>query len=138
MHSMKLHGPWMLYADDKQSEPERIKLPGKLTLGGNPVCAPCTLRRRFGTPTGLTDSDHVILVFHGVTPFAIVSLESQTLGEIASESTIGFDITPFLAGNNYLQLAFKETAEPVGVCEVRIDIADDSEIRTTSYPVINP
>ena len=138
MHSMKLHGPWMLYADDEQSESERIKLPGQLTLGGNPVCAPCTLRRRFGTPTGLTDADHVILVFQGVTPSAIASLEAKSLGEIPRESTIGFDITQFLTGNNFVQIAFKETAEPVGVCEVRIDIADDSEIRNTGYPVINP
>lgn len=138
MHSMKLHGPWMLFADKDQSDPERVKLPGQLTLGGHPVCSPCVLRRRFGTPTGLTDSDHVILVVQGISHSAIASLESQTLGDIARESTIGFDITPFLTGNNFVQIAFRESAESVGVGEVRLDIADDTEIRNTGYPVINP
>ena len=138
MHSMKLHGPWMLFADADQPNPDRVKLPGQVLLGEVPVNSPCVLRRRFGTPTGLTDSDHVLLVIQRPTLGTIASLECGKLGTVESESTIGFDITASLTGNNYLQLEFTVHDIPVFVEEVRLDIADESELNNTGYRILRP
>ena len=95
-HSIRLRGPWqyevlalavadasggLILADSEVPPPGVIELPGDWSAAlGADFRGLARLTRRFGLPTGLSQSSRVWLAIEGVAGTAAVALNSQTLG----------------------------------------------------------
>jgi hypothetical protein len=133
MHVIRLRGPWEY--SPLESCDSRISLPaaGKVTmpcdwgdtLGRDFRGRVCYLRR-FGRPTLDTPGERVWLVLLEIRGGAVVSLNGERLGEIASGQPGRFEVTDRLDERNVLEVIVEQppdAREPGGIVgDVRLEI----------------
>lgn len=107
MHSINLHGPWMLsLVDDPSSQPVRLKFPCRITPAQVPPGQAFELSRQFHAPTGVSDNDRVYLEFQFHWLPAQVTWNGKKL-ELPVEPTWQLEVGPELETFNQIRFRFE-------------------------------
>lgn len=124
MHRIALKGPWQVYwlsdfvdgeafesasIKSARSHPERegqrVKMPASWRDVFGERAGRVSFQRRFNRPTGLTESDRVMMGFTGLGGLATVRLNGEFVGGVCQPtSSISLEITPILQPHNLLEV----------------------------------
>lgn len=115
MHRIRLRGPWDYEFDPQRGERRegRVQMPCSWIDLFGPVVGSVSFRRKFNSPSRLTDRERVWLAFEGVGGNGDISLNSETLiSEIAGRQELRIDITPHLQRHNELRVRLASGPKP--------------------------
>ena len=129
-HYIRLRGPWEIdrsgisrFGSTPFESAESITLPtGWQTLSERDWARPLRLRRRFGRPTSVTDSERVDLVITNAAEGIEVLLNGQALSATRSaDLQWRADVTRLLAARNELLIVVRQAFD-----EARLEITAES------------